>query len=198
MPDTSKEATSLIEVFEELGLASRPLVPMPIKNNDRIAEGQLAKLMQLGCTLEECAYVLGCTASDLSKRCKSDYGFTFGELADHHRGAVKVALRRKQIEVALDGNVKMLTHLGQHVLGQVDGREEATPSNRGNDLSDATLIQIVNQSGATTKISGGRISHDAGSKEKPVGQSGSAGENPVDCGERNVPGGECSGHSENP
>ena len=47
----------------------------------------------------------------------------FAEYFEQKRGKGKIALRRKQYDVAMSGNVTMLLWLGKQYLGQSDKQE---------------------------------------------------------------------------
>jgi hypothetical protein len=122
--------------------------------------GLLSRLCMLGCSREELAYALGSTEQALDKATQRDKGYRLSEYQEYHSQAIRVAIRRKQLEVALGrGDTKMLMYLGQVYLGQggymrrsaavnsssssslsVDGGGGGKP---GKFVSDSTLIQII-------------------------------------------------------
>ena len=67
---------------------------------------------------KELAVLLGMSVSGFRKRRKNDPEL----VAAIQRGKSETvqALRQKQVDVALEGDVVMLKHLGKHVLGQHD------------------------------------------------------------------------------
>lgn len=73
---------------------------------------QVAALSAIGCTDDEMAIVLGCSSKTLQRRFVADM--------NKGRSNLKTRLRKKQIEVALTGNVTMLTWLGKNILNQAD------------------------------------------------------------------------------
>jgi hypothetical protein len=78
-------------------------------------EVDLAKLHELarvGCTLAEMAAVLGCSHDTLERRYR-------GEI-DRGRADGDADLRRKQFELAIAGDQRMLVHLGRTRLGQIE------------------------------------------------------------------------------
>ena len=70
------------------------------------------KLAGIGCPNREIAAVAGCSVDTLARR--------FADVIDKGRENCKTRLRKKQIEVALAGNVSMLIFLGKNMLGQSD------------------------------------------------------------------------------
>lgn len=74
-------------------------------------EEQIRKLAEISSTMEEIAYVMGCSRSALRN---------FTHLVDEGKARGKVRLRRAQMELALQGNPTMLIWLGKQILGQSD------------------------------------------------------------------------------
>lgn len=70
------------------------------------------KLAGIGCPDREIAAIVGCSEDTLHRR--------FAEIIAKGRDNCKTRLRKKQIEVALSGNVSMLIWLGKNMLGQSD------------------------------------------------------------------------------
>jgi len=83
----------------------------------------LIELMNIQCTGEEIAGVLRISVDTLERRCKEIFGQTFADVNKIYRQETRKSLRRKQIEVALNGNVAMLIWLGKQYLGQTDKAE---------------------------------------------------------------------------
>ena len=74
-------------------------------------EEQIRKLAEISATMEEIAYVMGCSRSALRN---------FTHLVDEGKARGKVKLRRAQMELALSGNPTLLIWLGKQMLGQSD------------------------------------------------------------------------------
>lgn len=70
------------------------------------------QLASIGCTLNEMAAACNCHKDTLTGR--------FSAEIEKGRENGKTRLRKKQIEVALSGNVAMLIFLGKNMLGQSD------------------------------------------------------------------------------
>jgi hypothetical protein len=81
------------------------------------------KLCELQCLQEEMADFFEVSIDTLERRVKEKTGLTFADYYGQKRGHGKVALRRKQMQVALKGNVTMLIWLGKQTLGQRDKQE---------------------------------------------------------------------------
>jgi len=76
-------------------------------------------LCSIGCTLDEIAGFFQCSKTTIQERIKEEYdGKTFTEYYEGFSQGIKVSLRRKQLAVALDGDVAMLKWLGVNILGQ--------------------------------------------------------------------------------
>ena len=79
-------------------------------------EKQVEKLASYGLTNKEIAEALGFDDSTLKRK--------FEKFLIKGKGNLKQRLKRKQISVALGGNVSMLIWLGKQYLGQADKSEE--------------------------------------------------------------------------
>jgi hypothetical protein len=79
------------------------------------------KLCAIQCTGEEIAGVIGVSYDTVVARIQEEYGITFPEYIKRHSPDGKVSLRRKQYQVAMNGNATMLIWLGKQYLNQ---REE--------------------------------------------------------------------------
>ena len=75
-------------------------------------------LASIGCTLKEIAAACNCHQDTLLNR--------FSEVMDKGRENGKTRLRKKQIELALAGNVTLLIWLGKQMLGQAEKVEART------------------------------------------------------------------------
>ncbi len=86
-------------------------------------------LCAIQCTLEEIAAFFdnklgGCSKDTVERWCQRTYRCSFAEISVVKRNLGKISLRRKQWDVAQKGNVKMLIHLGENVLGQGTKQED--------------------------------------------------------------------------
>ena len=76
-------------------------------------------LCSIGCTLDEIAGFFQCSKTTIQERIKDEFdGKTFTEYYEGFSQGIKVSLRRKQLAVALEGDVGMLKWLGVNILGQ--------------------------------------------------------------------------------
>ena len=81
-----------------------------------VDEELLYKLAQIHCTMREMSDIVGVSVDTLKRR--------YADLIDKGKSEGKMRLRRKQIEVAMNGNHTMLIWLGKQMLGQ---SESPTP-----------------------------------------------------------------------
>ncbi len=81
---------------------------------------QFEKLCAICATEEEIAHWFDMSEDTLNRRCQENYGVTFSEVYKKYSDEGKMSLRRKQIQVAMDGNPTMLIWLGKQLLGQKD------------------------------------------------------------------------------
>ena len=77
-----------------------------------IDEEQVQKLSEMQCTNVEIASFFGCDEATIRKR--------FSDMLTKGREIGKISLRRKQMKVAMHGNVTMLIFLGKQYLRQAD------------------------------------------------------------------------------
>lgn len=99
-----------------------------------IAPSDVTKLASYGLNNREIAEFLGCSEASLST--------VFKENVLKGKADLKMKLRRKQIDVALGGNVSMLIWLGKNILDQSD---KQVITRRIADYSLDDLVQILNQ-----------------------------------------------------
>jgi len=77
---------------------------------------QVEDMASIGCTIDEMATIIGCSGRTLQRR--------FVTAIERGRSRLNRSLRRKQAELALNGNVTMLIWLGKQYLGQSDRQEQ--------------------------------------------------------------------------
>ena len=92
------------------------------------------KLCNLQCTLVEIAHWFKCCEDTIEARVKETYGVTFSEHYKIRSAGGKMSLRRKQMDVALNGNVGMLIWLGKQYLDQKDKVFESYDQNNPQKL----------------------------------------------------------------
>ncbi len=78
------------------------------------------KLCGMFATEHEIASWCGCSVDTLARACKSEKGLAFAEYYEQKNAKGRISLRRKQIQLALKGNVVMLIWMGKQHLGQRD------------------------------------------------------------------------------
>lgn len=99
---------------------------MPAGRPPKVLDAAAAfKLGLLGCTDAEIAAFHEVSTELVRQRKHSDPEFLAA--LEKGRSAIKMSLRRKQIRLALKGNVTMLVWLGKQLLGQSDKFEDTTP-----------------------------------------------------------------------
>jgi len=84
-------------------------------------------LCKLQCTLIEIASYFECSEDTIEKACKRQYDKLFTDVFKEKRGKGKIALRRKQYSIALDGDKTMLIWLGKQYLNQAEKQEVSGP-----------------------------------------------------------------------
>jgi hypothetical protein len=100
-----------------------------------ISEEQFDKLCGIQCTLAEIANFFNCSEDTIENWCKRTFEMGFSDIYKQKRGGGRVSLRRKQMEVAMSGNVAMLIFLGKQYLGQSDKTELSTADNKPFELA---------------------------------------------------------------
>jgi hypothetical protein len=93
------------------------------------------KLAGIGCPNKEIASFVGCSVDTLDRN--------FADVIAKGRENCKTRLRKKQIEVALAGNVTMLIFLGKNMLGQADKQEISGPD--GAPITQAAVSLTTEQ-----------------------------------------------------
>lgn len=71
-------------------------------------------------TQEYCAERLGISADTLSLRIKEKTGLSFPEYKEQKREGIRMSIRKKQYDMAMQGNVALLIWLGKNELNQTD------------------------------------------------------------------------------
>jgi hypothetical protein len=77
-------------------------------------------LCQVQCTKQEIAAYFRCSEDAVERAVRREKRTTFSAYYNQHAGIGKMSLRRKQFQMALNGNVTMLIWLGKQTLGQAD------------------------------------------------------------------------------
>lgn len=95
---------------------------------------RIEKLGKIGCTNVEIATIM-----DLCPRTLESNSY-YMQRINRGRENIKMSLRRKQLEVALDGNVTMLVHLGKSMLHQHDRVQV--------DQNKAIEVRVIDLSGS--------------------------------------------------
>lgn len=83
-------------------------------------EKELRYLCSIHCTREEIAGFFQMNKDVLSRKVRKEFDMSWNEFYESNSQGSKVAIRRKQIQVAMDGDTQMLKFLGKNMLGQKD------------------------------------------------------------------------------
>jgi len=100
-----------------------------------IDERQVEALASIMCTNAEIAAVLDCSSDTLERR--------FTAVLEKGRLKGKQSLRRKQYQLAMDGNATLLIWLGKQHLGQSERQETALTGGVNLTNTTETPAQIV-------------------------------------------------------
>jgi len=89
-----------------------------------INKEELEKIMQFYPSRKETADWYKVSEKSLERFIRREYDMTFDAFRDKGFVKTKLALKRKQIEMALDGDRTMLIWLGKQLLGQTEKIEQ--------------------------------------------------------------------------
>ena len=84
---------------------------------------KLDAILQYGACLSDCADIMGVSEDTVLRRIKKEFDSDFATYRIKKMSKMRIGLSRKQIEVAMSGNVTMLIWLGKQYLGQSDKQE---------------------------------------------------------------------------
>jgi hypothetical protein len=105
---------------------------------------QIEKLCQIMCTHEEIAKIMECCVETLDNACKRDNKLSFSEYYAQKASHGKVSLRRKQWQMALNGDRVMLIWLGKQHLDQTEKVSQTVEANlKTEDKKDERLNQVL-------------------------------------------------------
>ncbi len=100
------------------------------------------KLCGFQCTLKEIASFFDCSEDTIERAVQKYFNCNFADYFELKRGKGFASLRRRQFELAMEGNPTMLIWLGKQWLGQVE-RQEVTGKDGGpvdyRDISDEEI-----------------------------------------------------------
>lgn len=89
----------------------------PLKEIDK---NNFEDLCAIFCTLVDISGWFKVSEDTIERWCKRTYKATFAECFKKYAFKGRVSLRRKQYQMAMDGNITMLIWLGKQHLGQCD------------------------------------------------------------------------------
>lgn len=104
----------------------------------KIDKNVLDVMLQYGATCLDCADKFNCSEDTIANYIKRKYKMNFSEYSHKRQATVRMKLREKQIQMALNGNVTLLIWLGKQKLGQV---EETTLNQTSNIVQLKYSIQ---------------------------------------------------------
>lgn len=107
----------------------------PVKNIDL---SELKELMKFYPSLEEMAGWFDVSPDTISRKIKEEFQLSFREFRNRYTARTKIALKRQAIEMALDGNERMLVH-SLRTLTDMDDRPKAQ------DLSSSKRDELVDE-----------------------------------------------------
>ena len=101
---------------------------------------ELEELSRTHCSMIDLAKFYNCSEATIESRYRTDE--LFKSAMDRGRFEAIKGLRRKQLEMAMDGNTQMAVFLGKNILGQTDKQEIDNLSR-----VEPITIEIVNPDG---------------------------------------------------
>jgi hypothetical protein len=128
---------------KKLAAKKRTLAKVPKKPGETgrklldISEDDVRRLAAIDCTPREMARFFGCDEQTISRR--------FSSLIEKTRARTYSTLRRRQLEVAIEGHPTMLIWLGKQMLGQAESPVVAIQNNVTNVMSNAERFESWRQ-----------------------------------------------------
>ena len=101
---------------------------------------EVGEMLKCGCDATVIATTIGVSTDTLYTRSKLDNKLDFSAFSQQKRAQGNDLLRRKQFELALDGNISMLIWLGKNRLGQTDKQEVKAQVNASENRDRLELI----------------------------------------------------------
>lgn len=146
-------------------------------------------MAELFATITDAAYILGVSRKTLHQKMNTDKEIRLAWEAG--RAKIRCALRKRQLDEALNGNTAMLIFLGKNYLGQADKKEtKATISDMTPNADKIPLNVIVSKSRAIVAAIGEEADDGAGDHGVTVGQENITQDN---CEENHKPADCCTG-----
>jgi hypothetical protein len=105
------------------------------------------KLCLIQCTEREIACWFNCSVDTIERRLKSEHNKTFAEYWEEKAGRGKMAVRRKQYELAVSGSIPMLIWWGKNNLGQAERVEEKAviTHHEGESKKTQELVDLISK-----------------------------------------------------
>lgn len=106
----------------------------------KISKEDFEKLCSMQCTLVEIAGFFDCSEDTIENWCKKTYrGQTFSEVYKRKSAKGKISVRRKQFQVADQGNATMLIWLGKQYLGQKEYQDVTLSQDKDDSLLEMEM-----------------------------------------------------------
>lgn len=106
------------------------------------------QLLYSGCMTTEIAAFFGLSTDTFYIRCKKDLGVDFSSYSQEKKAVGESLLRKKQFDIAMEGDRTMLIWLGKQRLGQKENRDENT-----SDQKQVYKVNYSNDAGNSVQIS---------------------------------------------
>ncbi len=79
---------------------------------------EIEYLCSINCSIQEIAGFFQVSKDTIMRRIKEEYGINWAEYYERNSQGTRVALRRRQVQAAMEGSDAMLKFLGKNLLGQ--------------------------------------------------------------------------------
>lgn len=122
------------------------------RNKIDIDPESIEALASYGCTIAEMAHFHKCDESTIRKRFKAEI--------EAGKSDGKIRLRKKQIEVALAGNVPMLIWMGKQILNQSERVDVDNVHDFGTGDFKIEVVRTGGENGNKNKPNGGNGSDE--------------------------------------
>ncbi len=106
-----------------------------------------SKLLEFQATKRECASFFDCSEETIENKIRDKYGCNFSAFKEQKGGKGKISLRRRQFEVAMNGNVTMLIWLGKQWLQQTDKTESTVVTLDAAPVKKMSFVEFCENAG---------------------------------------------------
>lgn len=98
---------------------------------------------------KDIAEAMGVDLKTIDAICRREKEMSFSKYCNQKRGWGRSMVAGKQLEVAMNGNVSMLTHLGKQWLGQKDPKQQQEHSFPDGKPFDKIVVEFVTPEGSS-------------------------------------------------